>query len=326
MDVLVVGLGSMGKRRIRLLKKFDSVGTIVGVDSREDRRAEAVKLGCRTAESVDRALEENPGIGCAFISTSPLSHAALIRQALEHNLHVFTEINLVADGYEENMRLAGEKGRVLFLSSTFCYREEIGYLQKKLAGKSRLNYIYHVGQYLPDWHPWENYRDFFIGNRRTNGCREVMAIELPWITGTFGAVRKFHVLSDHMTDLNISYRDNYLIELQHENGNKGIFAVDVVSPKAVRKLEVYGEGLYYSWDGTPTSLEEFCSETGETRTVRFSQNDHEEGYRAFIIENAYENEIRAFFDAIQKKKTPRYGFAEDLKLLRLIDRIEEAAE
>lgn len=32
MDVLVIGLGSMGKRRIRLLKYFAQIGNIVGVD------------------------------------------------------------------------------------------------------------------------------------------------------------------------------------------------------------------------------------------------------------------------------------------------------
>ncbi|MDE6927475.1 MAG: hypothetical protein K2P06_01985, partial [Muribaculaceae bacterium] len=66
-------------------------------------------------------------------------------------------------------------------------------------------YIYHVGQYLPEWHPWENYQDFFVGDKRTNGCREIMAIEFPWLIETFGEIREVSVLHDKMSHLNIDY-------------------------------------------------------------------------------------------------------------------------
>ena len=41
MNIGVIGLGSMGKRRIRLLKNLEQCGSIIGIDSREDRRIEA---------------------------------------------------------------------------------------------------------------------------------------------------------------------------------------------------------------------------------------------------------------------------------------------
>ena len=44
-----------------------------------------------------------------------------------------------------------------------------------------VNYIYHIGQYLPDWHPWENYKNFFVGDKRTGGVREIFGIDLPWL-------------------------------------------------------------------------------------------------------------------------------------------------
>ena len=37
MTIVVVGLGSMGKRRIRLLKKIDFSIRIIGVDKSSDR-------------------------------------------------------------------------------------------------------------------------------------------------------------------------------------------------------------------------------------------------------------------------------------------------
>ena len=45
-------------------------------------------------------------IDCAFVCTSPLSHADIIHECLQHDIHVFTEINLVPDRYDENLHLA----------------------------------------------------------------------------------------------------------------------------------------------------------------------------------------------------------------------------
>ena len=324
MRVLVVGLGSMGKRRIRLLQRFTEIELIVGVDGREDRREETSNLyGIDTYASIDDAICTHTDVDSSFVCTSPLSHSCIITTLLNAGLNVFTEINLVKDGYEENIKIAKEKNRKLFLSSTFIYREEIQYIRNKIVGKNRINYVYHIGQYLPNWHPWENYKDFFVGDKRTNGCREILAIELPWLIGTFGFVKKYNVISDKITDLNIQYSDNYMIQLEHENGNKGTLVVDIVSPKAVRNLEVYGENIYFSWNGYPTSLEEFIPENQSIEKVIIHENsEHIDGYSSFVIENAYQNEIREFIDVVSDKRKPIYGFEQDLYVLNLIDKIE----
>ena len=194
MDILIIGLGSMGKRRVRLLRRLRPDSRIIGVDAREDRRAEAAALyGIATAASLDEAFAEG-GLKYAFICTSPLSHAALISQCLKQGLHVFTEINLVSDGYGENQKLAEEQGVTLFLSSTPLFRREMNYVTQAVrSADSPISYSYHVGQYLPDWHPWENYTDFFLGDVRTNGCRELMAIELPWICRAFSPIKDIQV-------------------------------------------------------------------------------------------------------------------------------------
>lgn len=318
MNIVVIGLGSMGKRRIRLLKEMYPAYTICGVDGREDRREEAAKLFgivcCSSISNIDGA------VNCAFICTSPLSHAAIITDCLGRGWHVFTELNLVPDDYDKNIQLAKEKNCTLFLSSTFFYREELKYISSKITKDKKWNYIYHVGQYLPDWHPWENYKDFFIGDKRTNGCREIMAIELPWLIGAFGEISTVHSISNKMTDLSIGFDDNYMIQINHENGNKGTLIVDVVSPVAVRKLEAYAEKAYISWNGTPESINEFDPRTKRLKKVELQEStEHKEGYSAFIVENAYKNEIKEFFDVILKHKEPLYGFEQDKKTLSLID-------
>ena len=257
MKVLIIGLGSMGKRRIRLIKEMDDI-ELFGVDNNIQRCKEVSDVwGVECFNSLEEAFSFIR-FDTAFVCTSPLSHANIIKSCLDNNLHVFSEINLVADGYSENVHLAQQKGLVLFLSSTFLYREETKYIINRVKNKnSRLNYIYHVGQYLPDWHPWESYNKFFIGDSRTNGCREIMAIDMPWLWNAFGPIKSIKKLKSKNTNLNIDFNDNYLILIEHRTGAKGVFAADVVTRNPIRHIDVFGEDLQLSWDGTPDSLLEY---------------------------------------------------------------------
>jgi predicted dehydrogenase len=151
-----------------------------------------------------------------------------------------------------------------------------------------------------------------------------MAIEFPWITETFGDVIESHVVSDKITDLKIDFDDNYIIQLTHENGNKGVLIIDVVSPYAVRRLEVYTENEYLQWNGTPETLYEFEDGNGQLKQVSLNEKaQHQEGYRAFVVENAYKNEIEEFFKTVESSNKPIYGFEQDLKVLQLIDSLEK---
>lgn len=341
MNIAVIGLGSMGKRRVRLLLEFirqekaaeAADWQIYGVDAREDRRAEAEGLfGIRTCAEPGEALS---CCRAAVISTSPLSHAGLIRDCLRAGLDVFTEINLVPDGYEENVQLAEAKQLVLFLSSTFLYRRENRYIiQTAQEEQAPLNYTYHIGQYLPDWHPWEAVQDYFIGDKRTNGCREIMAIDFPWLVEAFGNIKSVEVRKSRNTALPIDYVNNYLLLIEHETPegkiNKGTVAVDVMSRKAVRNLEVFNENLYLSWNGNPGSLLRHNNETGEEEQIElYRQVVQQEGYSSFVIENAYYSELAAFLRGVESRDLTcggAYGFREDLVTLDWIDRIEAADE
>lgn len=324
MKIIVIGLGSMGKRRIRLLSEHKDM-ILFGIDSNQERCAEVKeKFGIKCYNSISEVVRaEQPA--AAVISTSPLSHAAIIKECLLNNLHVFTEINLVSDGYEENMKLAKEKGLTLFLSSTFLYQAEtlkiIEIVKEAKVGK--LNYMYHVGQYLPDWHPWESYNNYFIGNPRTNGCREILTIDLPWIVTAFGDIKNVQVLKSKNTELKIEYNDNYLIMLEHESGAKGVFAADVVARKAVRHFEVYGEDLHLTWDGTPETLLGYDIQKKEDlQLLADLTTEHIEGYSSLIDENPYRDELQAFLDAVIKGTHPMWDFEKDQSLLKVIDEIE----
>lgn len=325
MKIGIVGLGSMGKRRARLIKKYNPDYIITGIDLNTKRCEEFNKLfGIRTYANLKEAINTE-NFDCVFISTSPSSHSNIIHLCLINNINVFTEINLLSDGYEKNIRLAKERNKTLFLSSTFLYRKEIKYIINVAQKQSnKLNYTYHVGQYLPDWHPWDNYKDFFIGKKETNGCREIFAIELPWIVKAFGEVDKIYTVKNRITDLDIDFNDNYFVIMQHKNGNKGFLNFDVVTRKAVRSLEIYNEDLYITWNGEPDGLNEYLAESQTDKTVNLYENqtEHRDDYNSFIIEDEYYDEICNFFDVLQGNGVPEYTFNEDLKTLSLIDIIE----
>ena len=324
MKLLIVGLGSMGKRRARLLRGLVPEVQIAGVDSAPGRREEARTLGITAYESLDAALAADSFDG-ALVCTAPLSHAGLIGQLLEAGLPVFTELNLVDDGYDENIRKAKEKGVPLFLSSTMLYRGETRYIKQRVqefAGP--VNYIYHIGQYLPDWHPWENYKNFFVGDARTGGVREIFGIDLPWLLDTFGPVKSLHAEKDKLSKLEISYPDSVFVTLRHENGTKGMLAVDVVSPKAVRNFECFGEGLHLFWEGNPRSLYDFDRASGEKRAVdTYASVEHDPRYSDNIVENAYVDELQNFLGVLAGREEARYSFEKDLETIRLIEAIEE---
>lgn len=324
MKVIVIGLGSMGKRRIRLMQKKTDI-ELVGIDSKVDRREECEELlGITTYESIDDAVKTKD-FDCAFICTSPLSHNAIIKECLDNNLHVFTEINLVSDGYEENIKLAKDKNKILFLSSTFLYREETQYIHDKVVKQEKpVNYIYHIGQYLPDWHPWEAYKNFFIGDKRTNGCREIMAIEMPWLSEAFGELESVESTHDKMSSLEVRYDDNYIINIKHKNGNKGTLVIDVVCRKAVRNFEAYSEDLYLKWNGTPHGLAEYDFEKKDLMPIQlYDSIVHTDGYQATVIENAYAHEIEEFFSVVHGEREQTYGFEKDYVTLQWLDRIED---
>lgn len=331
MNIVVIGLGSMGKRRIRLLKQYsenegkDAVEwKIVGVDSNEERCTESKELyRIDTYNSLKTAVESE-AIDCAVISTSPHTHAGIIKECLQNNLHVFTEINLLSHGYEENMELAKKEDKVLFLSSTFMYRKEMEYI-KKLVQEQQFSglYRYHIGQYLPEWHPWENYKNFFAGRKDTNGCREIFSIELPWLIDTFGEVKAVHSIHNKVSGLDIDYDDSYQVLIEHTTGVMGNLSVDIITPKAGRELEIWSEGFYVGWNGTPDTLTQYDNNTGRIKNISlYEQVEHKEGYNQFIVENAYYDELVNFIHSVQQIEQPRYSFEKDLEVLKLIDKIE----
>lgn len=334
MRILIVGLGSMGNRRLRAIKGFFPEVAIAVVDTRKDRLTEIRKDRSISVYNNLAAAFQQEKIDAVFVCTSPQSHKEIILYSLKNDCHVFCELNLDNTWYEEIISLANEKNRKIFLSSTMLYHDDIKWIESKIKNeKSPFSYIYHVGQYLPDWHPWEKPEEYFISNKQTNGCREILAIELPWLDRVFGKITKTKSLSTKLNvSLNLNWNDTRNIILQHEEGIVGSLIVDVVSRMPRRDLKIWGEWGDISWEGKPNSLR-FSTEGKAFKNIVPENNDlvqqldekNTYSYANIINEKPYICEVHDFFSLINQKKleTALHTLKEDFRILEFINKMEE---
>ena len=313
----------MGRRRIRLLQKnfdFDLIGYDLVSERREEIRHQ---FNIETISSLDE-LNRIKELGIAFVCSSPATHLELIKKIKPLNLHVFCELNLITEDLEELINIFKESSKIFFSSNTLNFRKEIQLINHNISSnQSLVNYSYEVGQYLPDWHPWESYLDFFVSDIKTNAIREILAIELPWIVKTFGEIKEFKVNKSSISKLNLKYPDNYQMIFKHDSGVSGYFGLDLVSRVPIRNLRIYGEFDYIKWQGTLNSLEFYDIQDKSFKNPNLKAViDKQDKYADFIVEDAYLDEIRYFLNMVDKNDKNDKNNRKLLEILKLIDQLE----
>ena len=94
MNFLVIGLGSMGKRRVRNLIALGYKDSVAGFDLRKDRRIEAKKYGIAIFDDFEKAMSAfKPD--AFLISTPPNSHMYYAYIAEKNNIHCFIEASVI---------------------------------------------------------------------------------------------------------------------------------------------------------------------------------------------------------------------------------------
>ena len=135
----VVGLGWVGQaRHIPALKGQKGVEIVGLVDRREGRAAEAANRHGVAAHARAERLADVPfidDVDAVSIATAPMSHAALVCEALERGLHVITEKPFAMNRDEaEAMCGAAERSeRTLAVVHNFQFARSMKRLQADLA-------------------------------------------------------------------------------------------------------------------------------------------------------------------------------------------------
>ena len=324
MKFLIIGLGSMGKRRIRNLHALDEKA-IIGFDLSDERRKESEeKYGVKTVG--DLAELNSSDYDALIISTPPNVHAPYIRKALAEKKHFFVEVTTSSEGYEEILAQPND-GVIRAPSHTFRYFKPIQKMRELLHAErigTVLAYQYHMGQYLPDWHPWEDYRQVYFAKRETSAIREMFPYELIWLSQLIGArVAEVTGFVDRVSDLDMDADDILMTSLRHQNGVYGNIVIDVLSRKPFRTLRLIGTTGVIEWEWQDWKIRCYDSATKQTETIEIEMGKTEAGY--INVEDMYIDEIRAFLDAIHGRREYPYSFTEDLHHLKTLYALEEAS-
>jgi len=328
MKFLVIGLGSMGKRRVRNLIALGNKNNIAGFDTRKDRLQEALKYDITLFDDFEEAIKEyKPDV--FIISTPPNFHMHYAYIAYEKTISCFIEASVVeAEKVLQLSNIIKDKDIVMAPSCTMRFYPAPMKIKELIdsgtIGKV-LNYNYHTGQYLPDWHPWEKIEDFYVSNPHTGGCREIVPFELTWLNDIFGDSRPLSCVRRKLTDMNADIEDIYHCLLEYPNNVIGNLCVEVISrPRATRNIRVLGSKGEITYDGDTNILKYINLDMKDWEIINFDTGTIESGY--INPEEPYINEVRAFIDAIEGKNKYPNSLKDDYKILQTLYKLEDISE
>ncbi len=327
MNFLIIGLGSMGKRRVRCLRALEAKG-IFGFDARADRRDEAEgKYGIATFDNLDEAVAASQP-AAFIISVPPDHHHTYMWEATRRKIHFFVEASVVDTDLREISAEADKAGIVAAPSATLLFYPAIKRI-KEIVAQGHLgkisNIIHHSGQYLPDWHPYESVSDFYVSNPETGGAREIVPFELAWLTNIFGFPKRVSGNVRKTIDISGAEQidDTYNALLDYGNF-LAMLTVDVVSRQATRRLLINGDKRQLVWDWNESTIRVYDPSDAEWKEHAYDSGTAAAGYNKNIGEKMYIDETQCFIDAINGKGDFVNSITDDLNVLELLYKIEES--
>lgn len=322
-----IGLGSMGKRRIRnLLHHGVKPENIIGFDKNPKRIREAVKLHKITpAKSLAEGWEKYQP-QAFLISTSPEAHWKYFLFAAKHRKHFFVEHPTSDQGYAELKKLIS-KSFVSAPSCTMRFNSAVKEIKKQINKKtigSLLSFQYHLGQYLPSWHSWEDFRQVYFSKKATGACREMFAFELLWLTHALNLpeIKKIQGVTKKLSDLEMSADDFYSYLAEFQNGVVGTVVIDLLSRSPFRTLRIVGTKGVLDWEWQKYEIR-ILTPGKEPKIISIAKGHQEKNYVA--TEDMYEEEIGAFLAAIQGKRKYPFTFEENQKHLKAMLALEKSS-
>jgi predicted dehydrogenase len=323
MNFLIVGLGSMGKRRIRCLQALGYRNNeIYGWDLRKDRRDEAASLYGITIVQ-DSSVKEGQ-YDCIIISVPPDQHNWYIQIAIGSRTPAFVEASVILEGLPAIAKLANEQGIFIAPSCTLLYHsaiQDIFNIVRSGTYGNVTNFSYHCGQYLPDWHPWERIQDYYVSQKNTGGAREIVPFELTWIADLFGLPKRIVGLYGKTLDLGVDIDDTYVFSMEFDRffGN---ITVDVVARYATRSLILNLERGQITWNWDNRNIRLYDAEKGRWIFLEEPQGCSSQGYNKNISDDMYIRELKAFIDALKNPGDFPNTLEKDIRVLQLLHRVE----
>jgi predicted dehydrogenase len=231
MKALFIGLGSIGQRHLRNLKKLRPDIEIMAVrslrsapvlsDSNQIIDGANIQkyYGVREFDSLAEALSNKPNI--VFITNPTSLHISIAKDALEAGAFIFMEkpISHNYDGVENLIKTEKKLGKnKIFVGYQFRYNPALK-LIKKLLKEHRIGNIVGAqlinGQYLPSWHPYEDYRVSYASRKDLGGGALVTQIhDFDYAIWLFGKPERVYAVGGHLSDLEVDVEDSVHVLMQ----------------------------------------------------------------------------------------------------------------
>jgi len=255
---LIIGSGSIGQRHIKNLRKI-GIDNIVALRSKKGhfkKLPEALKVV--EVDNWEEAIASNPDV--AIISNPSSLHIETARKIVDHVKGVFIEKPL-SDSTNECQQLIdilNEKKVVSFIGHNMMFHpiveNIIKFYNENDIGEV-VNIQCQVGQWLPDWHPYENYKNAYYARKDLGGgvaltlIHEIhLALELAGLpVSVVGEVSKYNKL-----DLEVDVCSDLMIK--HKTGAVSQIHLDYIQQPSHRSGLITFEMGWLSYDFTRIEL------------------------------------------------------------------------
>lgn len=280
MKVLIAGLGSIGRRHLRNLQILGERDIILYRTHRstlpDDELSEfLVETDLKTA------LDHDPD---AVIVSNPTSHhldvaipAArrgcdiLLEKPISHTMEGVTDLATVVRDEQVNV-LVGYQYR--FHPSLQKMNEllKTGAIGRPLSARS------HWGEYLPNWHPWEDYRKGYSA-RADLGGGVILTLSHPldYLRWLFGEVEEVWASSGSYGDLELDVEDTAEISLRFSKGMIASVHLDYNQQPPAHHLEVIGTDGTIQWNYSDGAVMWYQGDNNEWQTwstpQKFERNE-----------------------------------------------------
>lgn len=309
---LVVGAGSIGRRHIGNLLSL-GVQAITVVEPQPGRRREIEKAyPVRVTGSLEEALGDE--YRAALICTPTSMHCGHALAAARKGCHLFVE-KPIADSMEGVPELLAEIERRQLTTLVGCnFRFHPG-LQRvhSLLREGRigtpLSARASFGQYLPDWHPREDYRAGYSAQRRLGGGVLLDRIhELDYLSWLLGEVASVSAVVDHVSALEIDTEDLVEMILRFRSGAVASLHVDYLRREYNASLEIIGSQGILSWAFQDSRVAWFTA--GEKQWK-------EESWPGYDPNTMYLEEMRHFLAALDGSEPPELQARDGARMLAI---------
>jgi len=264
MKFLIAGLGSIGRRHLRNLVNLGEKDIIL-YRTHQATLSDEELAGFPVVTVLEEALAQKPD---AVIVANPTAlHLDVAIPAAKIGCHLLMEkpLSNSMDGIAQlREAVAAGKGKVL-VGFQFRYHPGLNQIPKMLkegAIGRPLSARVHWGEYLPNWHPWEDYRQGYAA-RSDLGGGVVLTLchPLDYLRWLLGDIQELFAFGGHLSDLELQVEDTAEISLHFANGVVGSVHLNYNQRPPVHILEIVGTGGTVRWDNADGAVQ--LSRAGE---------------------------------------------------------------